>query len=89
MTTLAAALHVHMNSSYHLTPAMESFVGKPIATRREVLDAITTFAAECGLYTDTYTIRPNLLLAMLLSSPRPIHIKDLNARIARHMTSLT
>jgi hypothetical protein len=89
MSTFADALHAHANNLHHLTPAMESFVGKPIASRREVLDAITTFAKECDLYTDTYTIRPNLLLAMLLSSPRPIHIKDLNSRIARHMTAAT
>jgi hypothetical protein len=87
MSTLSDAINAHANSLHHLTPAMESFVGKPIASRREVLDAITTFAADCGLLQD-YTIRPNILLGALLFTPRPIHIKDLNAHIARHMTQV-
>jgi hypothetical protein len=85
-TTLADAIRIHTDSLHFLTPAMEVIVGKPIASRGEVLHAITTYARKNDLYKDPYTIRPDLLLSALLAGPKPIHIKDLNARAARHLT---
>lgn len=86
MSSFADAVHAQINTPYALSPAMEQFVGRHTASRREVIDALNAYAADNGLYREGgYIVKPDLLLAALLSHRTSFHIKDTNALIARHL----
>jgi chromatin remodeling complex protein RSC6 len=89
MSSFADAIHAQINTPYALSPAMEQFVGRRTANRREVMDAIRAYATDNGLYRENrYVVKPDLLLGALLSHRAPFHIKDTNALIAPHLTSM-
>jgi hypothetical protein len=53
------------------------------------MDALRAYATDNSLYREGgYVVKPDLLLAALLSHRMPFHIKDTNALIAHHLTSL-
>jgi chromatin remodeling complex protein RSC6 len=87
MSSFANAVHAQINAPHQLSAAMEQFVGQRVASRREIITAINTYAADNGLYReDRMSIKPDLLLASLLRRPAAFHIGDMNALISRHLT---
>lgn len=87
MSSFADAVHAQINAPHRLSAAMAQFVGRQVASRRDVIAAINTYASDNGLYReDRMSIRPDLLLSALLRRPAAFHIGDMNTLIARHMT---
>ena len=86
MTSFASAIHDQVNAPHCLSDAMAFFVGKPSASRLEVINAIRIYATENRLNrADTTIIKPNIVLAALLARPAPFDIKDINTLVSRHL----
>lgn len=86
MTSFATTIHDQVNTPHRLSDSMAFFVGKPTASRREVVDAIRTYAVENRLNrADANIIKPNIFLAALLARPAPFDIKEINALVSRHL----
>jgi chromatin remodeling complex protein RSC6 len=86
MASFASTINAQVNTPRRLSEPMAFFVGKPYASRGEVGNAIRTYAKEHNLYrSDSYTIKPDFFLAVLLARPSPFHIKEFNSLITRHL----